>query len=187
MEEEIEILIDTTKESMNNAITHLEKKFSNIRAGKASPAMLGSVMVDYYGSPTPLNQVGNVSTPDARTLSIQPYEKSMISEIEKGIMVANLGLNPMNNGESVIINIPPLTQERRKELTKKAKSDAEDAKIGVRNDRKNANNEIKKLQKEGLSEDIAKDLEDEIQQLTNKYITDLEKLLELKEKEIMTV
>ena len=187
MEEEIEILIDTTKESMNNAITHLEKKFSNIRAGKASPAMLGSVMVDYYGSPTPLNQVGNVSTPDARTLSIQPYEKSMISEIEKSIMIANLGLNPMNNGESVIINIPPLTQERRKELTKKAKSDAEDAKIGVRNDRKNANNEIKKLQKDGLSEDTAKDLEAEIQQLTNKYITDLEKLLELKEKEIMTV
>jgi len=187
MEEEINFILDSTKEAMQGAIVHLEKKLLNIRAGKASPSMLGSVMVEYYGSPTPLNQVGNVSTPDARTISIQPYEKSLIPEIEKGILVANLGFNPMNNGESVIINVPPLTEERRRDLVKQAKSEAEDAKVGVRNDRKNANNEIKKLEKDGLSEDLAKNTEVDIQSLTDNFIKKIDEMLVAKEKEIMTV
>ncbi len=187
MTEEVNFILDSTKESMSNAIDHLEKQFLNIRAGKASPAMLGSVMVDYYGSQTPLNQVGNVSTPDARTLTITPYEKSMITEIEKGIMYANLGLNPMNNGDMVIINIPPLTEERRRDLVKQAKSEAEDAKVSIRNERKNANNEIKKLEKDGLSEDIASNTEVDIQSLTDIYTKKIDELFIVKEKEIMTV
>ena len=187
MTEEVNFILDTTKEAMGEALKHLEKQFLNIRAGKASPAMLGSVMVDYYGTQTPLNQVGNVNTPDARTLTIQPYEKSMIQEIEKGITYANLGFNPMNNGESVIITVPPLTEERRRDLVKQAKAEAEDAKIGVRNDRKTANNEIKKLEKEGLSEDMSKNAETEVQDLTNAYIKKIDDMLSVKEKEIMTV
>ena len=139
MEEELDLIIESAEESMQNAIAHLEKQLLNIRAGKATPSMLGGVVVEYYGSQTPLSQVANINTPDARTLSIQPYEKSMIKEIEKGILHANLGFNPMNNGESVIINVPPLTEERRRELAKQAKAVAEDAKGGVRNDRKSAN------------------------------------------------
>ena len=187
MNEEVDFILDSTKESMDAAISHLDKKFSNIRAGKASPAMLGGVMVEYYGSPTPLHQVGNVNTPDARTISIQPFEKSLIPEIEKGIMIANLGFNPMNNGESVIINVPPLTEERRRDLAKQAKVEAENAKIGIRNDRKNANTEIKKLEKDGLSEDLAKNTEIDIQQLTDAYIKKVDEALAIKEKEIMTV
>jgi ribosome recycling factor len=187
MNEEINFITDSTKESMLAAITHLEKKLLNIRAGKASPAMLGSVMVEYYGSPTPLNQVGNVSTPDARTIAIQPFDKSVIPEIEKGIQIANLGFNPMNNGESVIISVPPLTEERRRDLAKQAKAEAEDSKVGIRNDRKNANNEIKKLEKEGLSEDLAKNTEVDIQALTDTYIKKVDEMLSHKEKEIMTV
>ncbi|MDY8136747.1 ribosome recycling factor [Aquimarina sp. 2201CG5-10] len=187
MKEEIDFIIDSTKESMQGAIVHLEKKLLNIRAGKASPAMLGGVMVEYYGTATPLNQVGNITTPDARTITIQPFEKSLIQEIEKGILVANLGFNPMNNGESVIINVPPLTEERRRDLVKQAKAEAEDSKIGVRNDRKNANNDIKKLEKEGLSEDMAKNTEVDIQQLTDTYIKKIDDMLSIKEKEIMTV
>lgn len=185
MNEDIKFIIDSTKEDMENAIAHLEKQFINIRAGKASPAMLSGVMVEYYGSPTPLNQVGNVNTPDARTISIQPFEKSLIQEIEKAIMIANLGFNPMNNGESVIINVPPLTEERRRELAKQAKAEAEDAKIGVRNDRKNANTEIKKL--EDASEDLKKNAEIDIQTLTDKYIAKIDDVYAAKEKEIMTV
>ena len=146
--------------------------------------MLGSVRVDYYGSQTPLNQVANVNTPDARTLTIQPFEKNMITAIEKGIMHANLGFNPMNNGDSVIINVPPLTEERRRELARQAKAEAEDAKIGVRNDRKNANQEIKKLD---VSEDLQKSAEADIQKLTDTYIEKIDKILAVKEKEIMTV
>ncbi|WP_108866537.1 ribosome recycling factor [Aquimarina aquimarini] len=187
MNEEIDFIIDSTKEAMQAAIAHLEKKLLNIRAGKASPAMLGGVMVEYYGSSTPLNQVGNISTPDARTITIQPFEKSLITEIEKGILVANLGFNPMNNGESVIISVPPLTEERRRDLVKQAKSEAEDSKVGVRNDRKNANNEIKKLEKDGLSEDLAKNTEVDIQNLTDTYIKKIDEMLSAKEKEIMTV
>lgn len=184
MDDELDFIIDSTKEAMDQAILHLEKQLLNIRAGKATPAMLGSVRVDYYGSQTPLNQVANVNTPDARTLTIQPFEKNMIQAIEKGIMQANLGFNPMNNGDSVIINVPPLTEERRRELAKQAKAEAEDAKIGVRNDRKNANQEIKKLD---ISEDLQKSAEADIQKLTDTYIEKIEKILAVKEKEIMTV
>lgn len=187
MNEETDFIVDSAKESMEAAILHLEKKLLNIRAGKASPAMLGDVMVDYYGSPTPLNQVGNISTPDARTITIQPFEKSTIPQIEKGILIANLGFNPMNNGESVIISVPPLTEERRRELAKQAKAEAEDTKIGVRNDRKHANTEIKRLEKEGLSEDLAKNTEVDIQQLTDSYIKKIDDMLVVKEKEIMKV
>jgi ribosome recycling factor len=184
MDDELDFIIDSTKEAMDQAILHLEKQLLNIRAGKATPAMLGSVRVDYYGSQTPLNQVANVNTPDARTITIQPFEKNMITAIEKGIMQANLGFNPMNNGDSVIINVPPLTEERRRELAKQAKAEAEDAKIGVRNDRKNANQDIKKLD---ISEDLQKTGEAEIQKLTDTYIEKIDKVLAIKEKEIMTV
>ncbi len=184
MEEEIQFLLDSTKELMGNAIKHLEKRLVNIRAGKASPSMVGSVMVDYYGTPTPLNQVANVSTPDGMTISIQPWEKTLIPEIERGIHAANLGFNPMNNGESVIINVPPLTEERRRELVKQAKAEAEDTRIGIRNDRKHANNELKKLD---LSEDLMKNLEIDIQKLTDEHIAQVDSILSKKEKEIMTV
>ena len=185
--EDIEFILDTTKEAMDNAMKHLEKQLVNIRAGKASPAMLGSVMVDYYGSQTPLNQVANVNTPDGRTITVQPWEKNMLQEIERGIMVANIGFNPMNNGESVIINVPPLTEERRRELVKQAKAEAEDAKVSVRNDRKGANTEIKKLEKDGLSEDVAKNSEVDIQELTDKHIKQIDQMLSVKEAEIMKV
>jgi ribosome recycling factor len=184
MEDEIEFVIDTAKEGMEKAITHLKKQLQNIRAGKANPTMLGGVMVEYYGAQTPLPQVANINTPDARTLSVQPFEKNLIPEIEKGIMQANLGFNPMNNGENVIINVPPLTEERRKQLSKQAKAEAEDAKIGVRNDRKTANNEIKKLD---ISEDLQRDAENDVQELTNKHIVRIDEILENKEKEIMTI
>ena len=187
MNEDIQFILDETKEAMENAIVHLKKQFANIRAGKASPSMVGSVMVDYYGSQTPLSQVANVNTPDGRTLSIQPWEKAMIPEIEKAIMNSNLGFNPMNNGESVIINVPPLTEERRKDLVKQAKAEAEDSKIGVRNDRKNANNEIKKLEKEGLAEDLCRNAEVDVQELTDIHIKRIDELLAVKEKEILTV
>ncbi|SDR79542.1 ribosome recycling factor [Christiangramia echinicola] len=182
--DEVEFILEGAKEGMENAISHLKKQLSNIRAGKASPNMLGSVMVEYYGAQTPLQQVANVNTPDARTLSIQPFEKSLIHEIEKGIMMANLGFNPMNNGESVIINVPPLTEERRKQLTKQAKAEAEDAKVGVRNDRKQAMQELKK---QDISEDLLKSSEDDVQELTNTYIERIDKILAVKETEIMTV
>ncbi|HSM64659.1 MAG TPA: ribosome recycling factor [Gillisia sp.] len=184
MNEELSFILESTEENMHNAIKHLEKQLLNIRAGKASPAMLGSVMVEYYGSMTPLTQVANINTPDARTLTIQPFEKSSIQNIEKGIMYANLGFNPMNNGESVIISVPPLTEERRKELAKQAKAEAEEAKIGIRNDRKAANNEIKKLD---LSEDEAKIAEENIQKLTDTHIRKVDAIFEVKEREIMTV
>ncbi len=184
MNEEVDFILDSTEENMQQAIKHLEKQLLNIRAGKASPAMLGSVMVEYYGSMTPLNQVANISTPDARTITIQPFERNTIPNIERGIMVANLGFNPMNNGESVIISVPPLTEERRRELAKQAKAEAEDAKIGIRNDRKVANNDIKKLD---ISEDLMKIAEDNVQQLTDTYIKKVDSIFDNKEKEIMTV
>ncbi|WP_036227108.1 MULTISPECIES: ribosome recycling factor [Mesoflavibacter] len=183
--EEITFIIDTAKEAMDKAVKHLEKQFLNIRAGKASPAMLGSVMVDYYGSQTPLSQVANVNTPDGRTISVQPWEKNMLQEIEKAIMNANLGFNPMNNGDFIIINVPPLTEERRRDLAKQAKAEAEDAKIGVRNARKEANNDIKKT--DDASEDVQKNAEADIQDLTDKYVKKIDEILAIKEKEIMTV
>ncbi|RVT78347.1 ribosome recycling factor [Flavobacterium sufflavum] len=187
MTEEIDFILDSTQESMEGSIAHLEKEFLNIRAGKASPAMLGSVFVDYYGSSTALNQVAKISTPDARTITLQPFEKNMLQTIEKAIMIANLGFNPMNNGDLIIISVPPLTEDRRRELAKQAKSEAEDAKIGIRNARKEANTDIKKLEKEGTSEDICKSAEEEVQNLTNTFIKKVDELLSQKEAEIMKV
>ena len=187
MTEEIEFILESTEESMQGSIAHLEKEFLNIRAGKASPAMLGSVFVDYYGAATPLSQVSKISVPDARTITLQPFEKNMLQAIEKAIMIANIGFNPMNNGEVIIISVPPLTEERRRELAKQAKAEAEDAKIGVRNVRKDSNNEIKKLEKEGTSEDVCKSAEDEVQNLTNSFIKKIDELLAEKEAEIMKV
>jgi ribosome recycling factor len=185
MNEDIQFILDTAKEAMDNAIKHLEKQFVNIRAGKASPAMLGSVMVDYYGTQTPLNQVANVNTPDGRTISVQPWEKSMLQEIERGIAYANLGFNPMNNGETIIINVPPLTEERRKELAKQAKAEAEDAKVSIRSARKDAMNDVKK--NDDVSEDIKKNTEIDVQELTDKFVKTVDNLFDIKEKEIMTV
>ncbi len=183
--EDIQFILDSAKESMDAAIKHLEKQLVNIRAGKASPAMLGSVMVDYYGSQTPLSQVANVNTPDGRTITVQPWEKNMLQEIERGIMYANLGFNPMNNGDTIIINVPPLTEERRINLAKQAKAETEDAKVGVRNARKEANNDIKKL--DDASEDLQKNAEMDIQKMTDTYVMKIDSIFDIKEKEIMTV
>jgi ribosome recycling factor len=183
--EDIQFILDTTKEAMANALSHLQKRLLTIRAGKASPTMLQGVMVDYYGSSTPLSQVANVNTPDGRTISIQPWEKALIGEIERAIMNSNLGFNPMNNGESVIINVPPLTEERRKDLVKQARAEAEDSRIGVRNDRKGANNDLKKL--DDASEDLIKNAEIDVQNLTDEHIKKIDEMLATKEKEIMTV
>jgi len=185
--EEIDFILDSTKELMEGSLAHLEKEFLNIRAGKASPAMLGGVKVDYYGSSTPLSQVANINVPDARTITVTPWEKNMLHPIEKAIMIANLGFNPMNNGDNIIINVPALTEERRRELAKQAKVEAEDAKIGIRSARKEANTDIKKLEKDGLSEDVCKGAEEEVQDLTNAYIKKVDELLALKEAEIMKV
>lgn len=187
MTEEIDFILESTEESMNGSIAHLEKEFLNIRAGKASPAMLGGVFVDYYGSATPLSQVSKISVPDARTITLQPFEKNMLQAIEKAILIANIGFNPMNNGDIIIISVPPLTEERRRDLAKQAKSEAEDAKIGIRNSRKDANTDIKKLEKEGTSEDICKSAEEEVQNLTNTFIKKIDELLAAKEAEIMKV
>ena len=183
--EDIDFILESTKELMDDAITHLEKQNANIRAGKASPIMLAGVMVEYYGTLTPLNQVANVNTPDGRTISVQPWEKSMLQEIERAIMAANLGFNPMNNGETIIINVPALTEERRKELARQAKHEAEEAKIGIRNARKDANNHIKKL--DTVSEDVKSNAEIDVQEMTDKYIDKVEEIFHIKEKEIMTV
>jgi ribosome recycling factor len=185
--EEIEFILDSTKESMAGSIAHLEKEFLNIRAGKATPQMLGGVFVDYYGSQTPLSQVANINVPDARTITVTPWEKNMLHPIEKAIMIANLGFNPMNNGDNIIINVPALTEERRRDLVKQAKAEAEDAKIGIRNARKDANTEIKKLEKEGTSEDVCKTAEDDVQKLTDSFIKKIEEHLVVKEAEIMKV
>ena len=184
MNEDIKFIIDTTKEAMDHAIAHLSKQLLGIRAGRASPAMLSNVMVDYYGSQTPLSQVANVNSTDARTITIQPWEKSMIQEIERGIMLANLGFNPMNNGESVIINVPALTEERRRDLAKQSKGEGEDAKVGIRNARQEANREIKKLD---VSDDVKKNAEIDVQVLTDSYTQKIDDVLVIKEREIMTV
>jgi len=184
MNEEVQFVIDSTEEKMQNAIHHLELEFVNIRAGKATPSMLNGVKVEYYGSLTPLSQVANVNTLDAHTITIQPWEKQLISEIEKSILAANLGFNPMNNGESIIINVPILTEERRKELAKHAKSEGEIAKVSIRNDRKDGNTELKKLD---ISEDLLANAETDIQDLTDTYIKKVDEMYVVKEKEIMTV
>ena len=185
MNEDLEIIFDLAKDSMSNAISHLEKKLLNIRAGKANPNMLTNVFVDYYGTNTPISQVANINTPDGKTIIIQPWDKTMLPEIEKGIEVANLGFNPMNNGENIIINVPVLTEERRRELAKQAKIEVEEAKVAIRNARKDANNEIKKS--EDFSEDLKKNSELDIQEITDNNIKKAEQIFEKKKDEIMTL
>jgi ribosome recycling factor len=187
MIEDLQLIYDELKSSNSKSIAHLENELLKVRAGKATPSMLYSVMVDYYGSPTPIQQVANISSMDARTLTVQAWEKNMLNEIAKGIMNANLGLNPQNNGEQLIIQIPPLTEERRRDLVKKAKAESEHAKVGVRNNRKDGLDMIKDLKNEGMSEDLAKDAEAEVQKITDAYIKKIDELVELKEKDIMTI
>ena len=187
MEEELEFILDAAKEHMSKTMEHLKHNLLKVRAGRANPEMLADVQIDYYGSHSPLTQVSNVNSPDAHTLTVQPWEKGLIPEIEKAIMNSGLGFNPSNNGEMVIINVPPLTEERRKGLGKMAHSEGEDSKIGIRSARKEANDEIKKLGQNGLSEDLVKDNEEVIQELTNRYISKIDNLIKQKEKEIMTV
>ncbi len=187
MTEDIQMAYDEAKEGMEKAISHLESELTKIRAGRANPSMLSGVMVEYYGSPTPLQQVANVSTLDARTISIQPWEKSILEEIERAIINSNLGLNPQNNGELIMINIPVLTEERRRDLVKKAKAEGENAKVSIRNNRKDANDFIKGLEKDGLSEDMAKDAENSIQDLTNSYTGKVDSVVDAKEADIMKV
>ena len=182
--EELDFIIEASIEQMDNSIKFLEKELLNIRAGKANPNMLSSVKVDYYGSLTPLNQIANVNTPDSQTLSIQPWEKDKLEDIEKAILVSNLGFNPMNNGESIIISIPPLTEERRRELVKVAKSEVENAKVSIRNTRKDANNEIRNSD---LSDDMKSNYEIDIQEATDKYISRIDVIFSAKEKEILSV
>lgn len=185
--DEIEFVLESAKESMQAAIEHLGKELLKIRAGKAHTSMLDGIFVDYYGSQTPLGQVSNVNTPDARTITVQPWEKPMLEKIEKAIMIANLGLNPQNNGEIIMINVPPLTEERRINLVKQTKSEGEHAKVSIRNARKDGNDEIKKLQKDTISDDLAKDAEDRIQKLTDSFSAKVDDILTVKEKDIMTV
>ena len=187
MNEELEMLFDIAKEKMNNTIEHLEVELSSIRAGKADPAMLKGLTVDYYGSITDIFQVANINTPDPRTIAIQPWEKAMIQPIEKAILNANLGFNPDNNGEIIRINIPILTEERRLNLVKQAKSEGENAKVSVRNARRESNDELKKMKKDGLSEDLEKDAESEVQKLTDDYISKIDTLLTAKEEDILKI
>jgi ribosome recycling factor len=187
MTEEINFNLDVAKEAMHDAITRLEIALAKIRAGKSNPQMLSTVNVDYYGVQTPLNQAANVSTPDAQTISIQPFDKGLITDIEQAIIEANLGFNPSNNGEKVIINVPPLTEERRRDLVKQAKSEIENSKVSIRNIRQKANDEMKKLGKEGLSEDLVRDAEASVQDLTNSYSSKIDTIYSQKESDIMTV
>ncbi|UAY51764.1 ribosome recycling factor [Ferruginibacter albus] len=187
MSEEVELIKSETEVSMKKAIDHFETELVKIRAGKASPAMLDGIVVDYYGSPTPIGQVGNIVTLDARTLSIQPWEKNMLQPIERAIIAANIGINPQNDGVNIRLFLPPLTEERRKELVKRTAGEGEDSKIAVRNIRRDSIEQIKKLQKDGLSEDASKEAETSIQDITNKFISLIDKHLQAKEKEIMAV
>lgn len=187
MSEELFLITGSAEESMRKGIAHLETELTKIRAGKASPSMLDGILVEYYGSPTPIAQVANISVLDVRTISIQPWEKSMLSAIEKSIMQANIGITPQNDGNQIRLFMPPLTEERRRELFKKASGEGEQSKVAIRNIRRDAIEQVKKLQKEGLSEDAAKDAEKEIQDLTDKYILLVDKHLSAKEKEMMAV
>lgn len=187
MSEQLDQMYQSLDEQMKKGIAHLDSELLKIRAGKASPQMLDGIMVEYYGAPTPLSQVANVSTPDARTINIQPWEKSMIGPIEKGILMANIGLTPQNDGQFIKLYLPPLTEERRKELVKRVNTEGEAAKIVVRNARRDAIENVKKQQKDGLSEDAAKGAESEIQNTTDKYIAIVDGRCKDKEKEIMTI
>lgn len=181
------LCLEEVEESMQQAIKHLEKEFLKVRAGKATPAMLAGVRVDYYGVLTPLEQTSNINTPDARQIIIQPFDRTTIDEIEKAVLNANLGFNPQNEGDIIRINVPPLTEERRLDLVKKAKAIVEDTKIGIRNARRHGNDEAKQLEKDGLPEDDAKRLMDEIQKLTDSFSEKIDKLFEAKETDILTV
>src|SRR5215207_10814159 len=185
--EDVSITLELAEDAMKKAINHLETELTKIRAGKANPQMLDGIMVDYYGSPTPINQIGNINVMDARTLTIQPWEKNMLQPIERAIIASNIGINPQNDGNLIRLFLPPLTEERRKELVKRSQAEGEQSKVAIRSIRREAMEQIKKLQKNGMSEDVTKDAEDSIQQLTDKYITLVEKHLATKEKEIMTV
>ncbi|NCI51575.1 ribosome recycling factor [Sediminibacterium roseum] len=187
MSEELQLIVEDAEEAMKKAISHLETELTKIRAGKASPSMLDGINVDYYGSPTPIAQVANITVLDVRTISIQPWEKNMLAPIERSIMQANIGITPQNDGNQIRLFLPPLTEERRKELFKKANGEGEHSKVAIRNIRRDAIEGIKKLQKDGLSEDESKDGEGNVQQLTDRYIVLVDKHLAAKEKEMMTV
>ena len=187
MDEMVEMVLDDTRSKMDKSIQHLENELVKIRAGKASPGILDGIMVDYYGVLTPVNQVSNIGTPDAKTVAIQPWEKNMIGPIEKAIMQANIGITPENNGEVIRLNIPPLTEDRRRDLVKNVKQEGENTKVSIRNARRESNDELKQLQKDGLPEDEQKNGEAEVQKLTDDYIERVDKILETKETDIMTV
>ena len=187
MNEEVELITEETRDRMEKALSHLEHELARLRAGRSNPALLDGITVDYYGVNTPLNQVSNINTPDPKTILVQPWEKSMLGTIEKAIMAANIGLTPVNNGEIVRINIPPLTEERRLQLVKQVRNEGETAKISIRNARKWANDELKLLLKDGLPEDTEKDAETKVQDLTSEYNSKVDKVMDLKEEEVMTV
>jgi len=187
MTDDLSFILEEGKESMTKAINHLEAGLVKIRAGKANPTMLDGIFVDYYGNTTPINQVGNISAMDARTISIQPWEKNMLQPIERAIIAANIGINPQNDGNIIRLFLPPLTEERRREMVKRSNAEGEQAKVAVRSIRREAIEQIKKLEKEGLSEDESQDAETEIQEITDKFISLVEKHLTAKEKEIMSV
>jgi len=187
MNEEVQLYYDDAVENMDKALKHLSAELAKLRAGKASPSMLDGIMVNYYGTPTPLQQVANINTPDARSIVIQPWEKKVIDAIEKAIFAANIGMTPSNNGEVVRLNVPPLTEERRKSLVKQVKVEGETAKISIRNARRDAIEEFKKMLKRGLPEDVEKDAEENMQKLTDKYYKKVDEILVKKETEIMTV
>jgi ribosome recycling factor len=187
MTEELNLVYNEFKEANAKTLTHLDNELQKIRAGKATPSMLSSVMVEYYGMMTPIQQVGAISVPDGRTITIQAFEKNMLNEIQKAIINSNLGFAPSNNGEMLIISLPPLTEERRKDMVKKSKGEAEHAKVGVRNNRKDAIDMIKMLKTDGLSEDLVKDAETEIQKITDVYARKVDEIVDSKEKDIMTI
>lgn len=187
MTEESQMVLQETEEQMEKAIQHLDKELHKLRTGKATPQMLEGIRINYYGAMTPIEQTANINTPDPRQIIVQPWDKSILSDIEKAILAANLGLNPKNEGEVLRIMVPPLTEERRKDLVKKAKSEGENAKVSIRNIRRTSNEMAKSLEKDGISEDEVKRLQDEVQKLTDKYIEDIDKIVSLKEKDIMTV
>jgi ribosome recycling factor len=187
MSDELNKIWDHAQDGMNKAISHLETELVKIRAGKATPGILDGIVVDYYGNPTPINQVGNISVADARTLTIQPWEKNMLQPIERAIIAANIGITPQNDGNMIRLFMPPLTEERRKELVKRSHAEGEHSKVAIRNIRRDAMEQIKKLQKNGLSEDVCKDAEKGIQEMTDRFISLVDKHLAAKEKEIMTV
>lgn len=185
--EDVKKQIDLAEDAMAHAVDHLDKELSHIKAGKAHTSMVDGVQVDYYGSHVPIAQVANLSTGDARTILIKPWEKNMLHTIERALLAANLGITPQNDGETIRLTIPILTEQRRKDLVKQVKNYGEDSKVGVRNARKKANEELKKLTKSGLSEDELKSAENKVQVLTDKYVADIEKIVSAKEKELLTI